>query len=404
MIKHILLRGVQTIAHRLTQIFGNNDEGRRGQQQEYEQFGDDITYTTVSSIESLQDQSLSQDNIPPWDLPQRIFVDNVDDDDDDVTDLEVDTTNSLSTNDDTELDDDDGNWVTFDDWPSTTIEQPELRLEDLPSEILDTILSYSSSLSDRPAVACTSKKFHDAAYRSVVLQTVSLKSARRDSGIVTDETEMSEFVIRLLPFAMAGNLEALLYLGRIALYAQYDKMTGVSVLKRAALAGSCQAKYELAVLLRDSEEGSIGQRMREQYLQEAAAGSYQAQLEIFERSGAKYKGRQLLIDSKEEMRRNNSLSHLCHTAKYLKSKCDNRLCFRTSPKRRMKELSPEWLTIQQQVLGCGVDVSEMEEMAFSERFHMGICEACHVNTYCTVGCARLGWRAHWTFCRRHPHH
>jgi hypothetical protein len=89
--------------------------------------------------------------------------------------------------------------------------EKELRITDLPEELLFTCLSFVSGVEDRFSVQCTSKQFRKLSNRDEMLVNVRVGGDRETGlcGIIQDHDTPESASAALQPYATARNLEAI---------------------------------------------------------------------------------------------------------------------------------------------------------------------------------------------------
>jgi hypothetical protein len=134
----------------------------------------------------------------------------------------------------------------------------------LPEDVLAHCLSFLNSTEDRFALQCTSRQFRRISNSDEMMIGIQVGGDCSTGlhGIIQDNDTPDTAADKLMPFAMAGNLEAVYMLGIIQSYCQRDIHNGICMLKMASSQGYVRASYALGLVLRDSHSDEAAKYMK----------------------------------------------------------------------------------------------------------------------------------------------
>jgi hypothetical protein len=290
-----------------------------------------------------------------------------------------------------------------------TIDQPSsgssLALLDLPKEILQQTFSYSSTVSDRFALQCTSAVFREISNSSEVLQTTTLLLTTAahdnddDSAVIKPSDSSLEIALKLLPFAKAANLDALLILGLIATYGEDDLETGLALFQKGVNEGDNRAKLELANLLLKDRKNMNNVQDGDVYTNEVDASGHTC------------------LQTQNVQRATRCLRYLLArkptppNSKWAPVLCGNplctRMCYGKANSRALAWMknktfsSSGWYFCRSKVLACGSPSPYFCRETFFSVPIFFVCGGCRQEDYCSETCQRIHWKAHKPTCRLH---
>jgi len=144
-------------------------------------------------------------------------------------------------------------------------------IDKLPADIVGVCLSFVGSTEDRYALQHTCKLFRDVSNSESMLKQVEIVGNldTGEAGIIQEHDTPASASAALVPFARAGNLQALYMLGIVKCYCYQDLKNGIHMLTMASSRGYLRSSYTLGIILRDAlvDEAS-------QYMNIAASEGY----------------------------------------------------------------------------------------------------------------------------------
>jgi len=137
-------------------------------------------------------------------------------------------------------------------------------LAQLPEDVLAHCLSFCSGVEDRFALQCTSKQFRRISNSDEMMIGIQVGGDKKTGlhGIISETDTPESSACNLLPYARAGNLEAIYMLGIIKSYCNQDVEGGISLLRMASDQGYVRASYALGLVLRDTHAGEANAYMK----------------------------------------------------------------------------------------------------------------------------------------------
>lgn len=170
---------------------------------------------------------------------------------------------------------------------------PTCPLAQLPEDVLAHCLSFCSGVEDRFALQCTSQQFRRISNSDEMMIGIQVGGDKKTGlhGIILETDTPESSACNLLPYARAGNLEAIymyvfpLYcslfhllvmsihspdhifnyffrLGIIKSYCNQDVEGGIALLRMASDQGYVRASYALGLVLRDTHVGEAASYMK----------------------------------------------------------------------------------------------------------------------------------------------
>mmetsp|Transcript_5784 Transcript_5784/g.14440 ORF Transcript_5784/g.14440 Transcript_5784/m.14440 type:complete len:500 (+) Transcript_5784:108-1607(+) len=144
-------------------------------------------------------------------------------------------------------------------------------IKKLPADIVSACFSFVGSTEDRYTLQNTCKLFRDVSNSEPILKDVDIVGDLEtgEAGIIQEHDTPASASAALVPFARAGNLQALYMLGIVKCYCYQDLKNGIHMLTMASSRGYLRSSYTLGIILRDAlvEEAS-------QYMNIAASAGY----------------------------------------------------------------------------------------------------------------------------------
>lgn len=134
----------------------------------------------------------------------------------------------------------------------------------LPEDVLAHCLSFCSGVESRFAVQCTSQQFRRISNTDEMMIGIAVGGDKKTGlhGIISETDTPESSSDHLLPYARAGNLEAIYMLGIIKSYCNQDVDGGIVLLRMASDQGYVRASYALGLVLRDTHGNESGTYMK----------------------------------------------------------------------------------------------------------------------------------------------